>query len=280
MRIAYVVLHYQTIEETKQCVESILKVLSPEDCIVVVDNGSPNGSGIKIKELFGKVDQVEVIISEKNLGFAKGNNIGYFYAKYTHKADIIILLNNDTIIGQDDFRQKLISDYQKYKFDIAGPKILQRDGSVNTSSPCKPVHTTYIRAKVGQIINIVRLAISYLDLDLLFERIENSGKSGSNCCIEYSEDVQISGSCIILAPNYIKMFEGLNPDTFMYLEEIILYVRAQKYHLRIAYDPSIEIIHLEDAATNAIYSGKMRAKRQFKYKCQRQSFRVLLSELQ
>ncbi|EMF0409107.1 glycosyltransferase, partial [Enterococcus faecium] len=72
--IGFEVLHYETINETIQCVESILSnVINP--VIVVVDNASSNNSGNELIEKFKSYDNVFVLINEKNLGFAKGNNI-------------------------------------------------------------------------------------------------------------------------------------------------------------------------------------------------------------
>ncbi|UXD44446.1 glycosyltransferase [Enterococcus faecium] len=78
--IGFEVLHYETINETIQCVESILSnVINP--VIVVVDNASSNNSGNELIEKFKSYDNVFVLINEKNLGFAKGNNIGYKFCE-------------------------------------------------------------------------------------------------------------------------------------------------------------------------------------------------------
>ena len=61
----------------------------------------------------------------------------------------------------------------------------------------------------------------------------------------------------------------------MYLEEIILYMRAYRAGLKIVYDP----VHLEDAATLATFQGKTGKSRRFKYRCQMHSFKVLLEEI-
>lgn len=280
MKIGYIVLHYQTLEETQNCVASIINILTPEDCIIIVDNCSPNKTGKQLKALYKENCQIEVIISEQNLGFAKGNNLGFYNAKYKQKCEFIVLLNNDTLIKQENFRSILLSNYQKYGYDIVGPKVLQKNGEVNTSTPAKPIHISLQRAKVGQLSNLLRLLLSYVNLDVAFSKIfDKSNISNCDLSLSYSENVQISGCCFIFSKRYIEMFDGLNPETFMYLEEILLYIRAKNKNLKIAYDPELEVIHLEDVATNDLFKGKTRKKRQFKYKCQMRSFKVLLREI-
>ena len=78
---AFVVLQYCAMQETLNCIESIKKYCDDNYIIVVVDNGSPNGVGEKIKSICENDDKCVVIVNENNLGFAKGNNVGFRYAK-------------------------------------------------------------------------------------------------------------------------------------------------------------------------------------------------------
>ena len=78
--IVFVVLHYKVFEETRKCILSLLK-LQGDKRIVIVDNHSPNNSGRKLVEEYKNMPEVKVIITQYNLGFACGNNIGYQFAK-------------------------------------------------------------------------------------------------------------------------------------------------------------------------------------------------------
>ena len=65
--------------------------------ILVVDNGSNDGSVGYLKKLFkGKID---LIINSNNYGFSKGNNIGIKYA-LEHGSEYLFLINNDTILHE------------------------------------------------------------------------------------------------------------------------------------------------------------------------------------
>ena len=279
VKIGYVILHYQAWKETIDCVESIKKIREKTDIILIIDNHSPNHSGEILREEYLNEEGVLVIINSKNEGFAKGNNVGYIIAKQEYHCDFIVMLNNDILLKQQDFRNKLITAYEKYHFAVMGPKILQKDGTVNISSPAVPVHTNVVRARIGQISNGVRYILAVLGLDVLFGQIVDKKAESSNLVNTFQEDVQLSGCFWIFSQDYINLFDGINPGTFMYLEEILLYIRVKKAGLKMVYNPELEIIHLEDAATLETFKGKTKKARMFKYRCQMQSFKVLIDEL-
>ena len=125
--IVFVVLHYNNLKETEKCVASLKKYLSNSNVhVVIVDNGSTVNTLDKLKKQ-NKNSQIHYIISKKNLGFSRGNNLGFKYAKTKLNANIIVLTNNDTWFEQKDFIDVLLTHY-KNGFDVAGPKILTNSG--------------------------------------------------------------------------------------------------------------------------------------------------------
>ena len=126
----FVILHYLTIEDTTNCIESIRnKCCNYEYKIIVIDNASPNNSGKTLEKLYKKDKDIKVIINKENLGFAKGNNIGFKIAKQ-EGADFIILCNNDTELIQENFLELIIQEYEKSSFAVLGPKIILKDGEM------------------------------------------------------------------------------------------------------------------------------------------------------
>lgn len=280
IKIGYIVLHYQTVDETLECVEALKKISKEKDIIIIVDNHSPNESGKLLCHKFQYDTNIKIILNSENLGFARGNNVGFLEAKYNYHCDFILMLNNDTLVLQEDFREKIISAYEKWHFAVMGPKILQKDGTVNKCSPTMPIHTTLRRARIGQLSNYIRFVLSIFSLDAIFGQLVDkmpADKGYSDCC---QEDVQISGCCFIFSKEYIDRFEGLNSETFMYLEEIILYMRIKKEGLKMIYNPELEIVHLEDMATRELLGESPVKQRRFKYKCQMRSFRALIKEIE
>lgn len=274
MHITFVVLHYLTLSDTVECVESILNMDYDKFSIVVVDNGSPNDSGIALKEKYKDNSLVNIIISEENLGFAKGNNIGYRYAKYSKNSDFIILINNDTVIKQKDFCVRLVADFKCYKFDIAGPKIISLIDKKN-QNPVPKIF--YDKFQVKKFIRKFKLLLimNYIGVDSSFETLMKKIKGKNKKNIREVKDIQLHGSCIIFSENYINKHEGLYDKTFMYMEECILKYIADRDNLTMKYLDNIIIYHKEDSSTNAFLKNNLR-KRRFYYKNSLESCNLLL----
>ena len=90
-------------EDTIKCLRSLQKVyknLSGEGFglnLVLIDNASSDDTAVAVRKEF---PQVKIFENEKNLGFARGNNIAIKYA-LKQGADYVMLLNNDTLIEND-----------------------------------------------------------------------------------------------------------------------------------------------------------------------------------
>src|SRR5512141_3354906 len=83
-------------EDTEDCLQSLLPVVSEQIRVLVVDNGSTDGTPENVRRCF---PQFEVHENGNNLGFPAGNNVGIRHA-LAAGADYVILLNNDTVVGR------------------------------------------------------------------------------------------------------------------------------------------------------------------------------------
>ena len=120
----FVILHYNSFEDTVACIDSILNnQFQDKFSIVVVDNNSQNMSGKDLIIRYEKNQEVKIILNESNFGFSKGNNIGCAYAIETFHPDFLCVLNNDTFINDPDFISKIRETYNREKFDALGPKV-------------------------------------------------------------------------------------------------------------------------------------------------------------
>lgn len=98
----------------KRCLDSLAKIDYPRWELIVVDNGSSDGS---VEFLKSRV--LKLIENETNLGFAKANNQGYQKAKGKY----ILLLNNDTKV-MPDFLSKLVAPMEEdTSIGVIQPKI-------------------------------------------------------------------------------------------------------------------------------------------------------------
>jgi GT2 family glycosyltransferase len=94
--LSIVLLCFNHLEYTKQCIESILKNTTNKNYeLIIVNNGSTDGTNKYLNDIENRNTNVKVIHNIFNLGFSKGMNMGVKYSigKY------LILLNNDTIVN-------------------------------------------------------------------------------------------------------------------------------------------------------------------------------------
>lgn len=89
-----IVLVLNQLDHTRQCVDSLFADNSAPFELIMVDNGSTDGTGAYLQELQRKHPGVRVITNRSNRGFAAGNNQGLTLAR----GDAVVLLNNDTIV--------------------------------------------------------------------------------------------------------------------------------------------------------------------------------------
>jgi GT2 family glycosyltransferase/2-polyprenyl-3-methyl-5-hydroxy-6-metoxy-1,4-benzoquinol methylase len=85
-----IVLTYNQLRYTRQCIDSVLRHTDPPYELILVDNGSTDGTPDYLRSIRG----AKVVLNGENLGFAAGNNQGLALAT----GDNIVLLNNDAVV--------------------------------------------------------------------------------------------------------------------------------------------------------------------------------------
>ncbi|MEW5871901.1 MAG: glycosyltransferase [Chloroflexota bacterium] len=96
-KIYAVLLTYNHYEDTFECLQSLHAIQTPELTIVLVDNGSTDGTPGNVRRDF---PEVQVIENGQNLGVPAGYNVGFQYA-LQNEATYILMLNNDTVVAPD-----------------------------------------------------------------------------------------------------------------------------------------------------------------------------------
>jgi GT2 family glycosyltransferase len=124
-RICIVVLNWNGLADTQECLHSLLKVTHPSREVILVDNASSGDDVRQLTDEFG--DSIRIIRNEKNYGFAGGNNIGIKYALNHLSPDYVFLLNNDTVVAPDFLDQMVEAAESNPKAGILGPKIFYYD---------------------------------------------------------------------------------------------------------------------------------------------------------
>ena len=119
MRTLIVVLNWNSRDMTKECIQSLVAMQGDSFRILVVDNGSRDGSVEYLRETF---PQIDVIANGRNLGFAAGCNVGMKRA-VAENFEYVLLVNNDTICDPDMLRELLKQVDESSKVGIVSPKI-------------------------------------------------------------------------------------------------------------------------------------------------------------
>ncbi len=94
-RVWAVVLHYRLWQETVECVRSLFESGYPNLCVLVVDNGSADGSAVELARHLD--DRAELLPLPENRLFGGGMNAGLVRA-LEQGADWLLILNNDTLV--------------------------------------------------------------------------------------------------------------------------------------------------------------------------------------
>lgn len=286
-KIVFLILHYYTIDDTIKCVNSIKSNIDADNYeIVIVDNASPNDTGKELEELYKDNDKIHVLINNKNLGFAQGNNIGFKYAKDKLKADFIVMQNNDTYLIQKDFYNTILNEYNESNFGVLGPKIILKNNKINgiyTKLPTiKEQERKLLILKILYMVNLFNIEHIFLKTKNLLKKILKKNtiqpKVDEELSNQRQKNIILHGCCLIFSPKYIELFDGLDDRTFLYCEEELLFIRLMNNDLVSIYNPQLLIFHNEDAATNAITRTK-RKKAIFTYKNLIKSNKILLEEL-
>lgn len=295
MKIGFVILHYNAIQETMDCVKSIEEKLDERDFhIVIVDNASLNGTGKKLQEMYQNNDNITVICNQENLGFARGNNVGYKYAKEELSCEFVCVMNNDTLVIQDDFFATIMEEYERSHFGVLGPRIILKNGQDNQLYVKLPSlefmrsELKYTRKNIflmrwhlDHFVTAYKLTRNFVRKLLHLPKILRLGEYFSNEGTDIRHDNLILHGCLLIfSPEYAKIYdEAFHPDTFLYREEDLLYLRCKKAELPMIYNPRLLIKHLEDASTETIVK-KNRAKIVFQMKHQVKSIGILIKEME
>lgn len=252
--VCFVILHYNTIYETINCITSILELDNANDSrIIIVDNASPNKTGKMLVEKYSEYKNVDVLLMENNDGFSAGNNAGCAYAISKWNPDFLVVANNDIEFCQKDFITKIVDEYEKNPFAVLGPDIY---------APVRGVHQSPMgknppdKKRVSRTIVLNQLVlwvypVLYPVMRSYFRNMEIPVQAEEYS--SYQENVCLMGACMVYSKKYMdarnKIFE---PETKFYYEEYIQMLWCLKHKKKIIYQPGIMVYHMEGKATETV----------------------------
>ncbi|MDX1520295.1 MAG: glycosyltransferase family 2 protein [Anaerolineae bacterium] len=123
MELAVIILKWNAVADTIQCVRQISEWQEPQPAIIVVDNASGDNSPEVIRRA---CPRVHLICNKENLGFAGGNNRGIQTA-LEMGAQSILLLNNDAAISHRDALKLIETLNSDPRIGCVGPLLFDAD---------------------------------------------------------------------------------------------------------------------------------------------------------
>lgn len=211
-KVFIIVLNWNGYKDTIQCIESLQKITYANYKILLVDNGSTDGSQQILKDKFPHLPLIE---NTKNLGFATGNNIGINLA-LEENADYVLLLNNDTIVDED-FLGELVA-YAEANKDVAAlnPKIYYYDS---------PDKVWFDGSKVNLWTGT-------------FKHIHSDNQNGEALEVGYAV-----GCALLMRTAVIREIGLLDDNFFAFCEDVDWSIRAKKQGYRCVCVPKSKIWH-------------------------------------
>jgi GT2 family glycosyltransferase len=209
-----IVLNWNGIDDTLECLRSLARVDYPACEIVVVDNGSRTSPRQTILEEFPAVTYLE---TGRNLGYAGGNNVGMRHA-LRRGHDYVLVLNNDTVVEPDVLRRAVAVAETDPAIGVLSVQIMSWNDHALTWIAYGEV--TYHQG-------LVRL-IGYLSRKRYDEQ----------------KDVQwVPGTAMLFRRRALETVGLFDEEFFAYHEDVDWCTAARRHGFRVVYAPVARIYH-------------------------------------
>jgi len=231
--LSIIILSYNTKDLTIQCAESVAKQYKKELEeknleIIVVDNNSKDDSVSQILNLKSEISNLKVVLNKKNVGFARGCNIGAKAAEGKY----ILFLNSDTQVEDNGFLSMVEFLEKNPNVAILGGKLHSADGSAQPSC--------------GKFYDLFNLVIMLLGLERL-----GFLRSSPN---KIQKVDWVSGACMMVKGDVFKKLAGFDEKLFMYMEDMEICYRAKKLGFSTYFYPNLKLGHQSLGSSNRTFA--------------------------
>jgi GT2 family glycosyltransferase len=221
VELSICILSWNTCQLLEDCLRSLYADPAARHWqVIVVDNDSADASAQMVAAQF---PQVELIRSERNLGFAGGNNL----AISTATAPVLLLLNSDTRVPVGALSRLLATLSDQPATGVVGPRLENADGDLEYSCGRAP----------GLLPEIVH--------KLLLHRVFPYFKFGCWHHEQQRDVGWVTGACIMVRRTAIDAAGPLDDAMFMCYEDLEWCMRLKASGWRIVYEPASIVTHLE-----------------------------------
>lgn len=275
-----VILNYNNYEDTFNCIESIEQFNTAPIKFFIVDNASSREGTVETMDNYFKQkfanDYIRVssnekndkvaplltfIVSDRNGGYAQGNNYGLKFAYNDPEIEYIMILNNDVLFIEDIILPLIENIGRLPNCGIVSPLLYKKDLK-GLDYNCARCSMSFRQA----ILLNLTMGKPWFGIKKRIDDEQYILKKHPNAITrDFVEIDYPSGSCMIAAKSLWQSIDGFDPNTFLYYEEAILYSKITdigRYNYLI---PSLKCIHLGASSTSQSISP-MQTKLSFKSK--------------
>lgn len=265
MITSLLILNFNNVKDTINCIESIECYNTAPIKYIVVDNGSSKPGVVdelhvfferrfsqnyckydyEIGEKPSRLPYLSFVVSKTNDGYAQGNNKGLEYAYNDNEVDKVLIINNDVLFIEDIIPQLAHTVDENEDCAVISPLLLKKDG----------VSIDYNCARLAPSVWQVLLPYFFMYKDfagVLTRRKKELQILRKNPILAAESMVPIelpSGSCMMIDKKLMKQVDGFDPNTFLYYEENILYKKFSKLGKKSYLIPKLKCIHLGASTT-------------------------------
>lgn len=234
MDLSIIIVSYNVKDFLRGAIASVRRSLMAggiEGEILVVDNNSTDGSAAMIRFEF---PEVQLFALDENIGFGRANNL----ALKSANGNFLLLLNPDTIVGEETLREMLDFMRSHPEAGLAGCKLLNGDGTFQLSCrrgfPTPWASFTKLFGLASLFPNsklFARYNLTYLPINATYE-VDALG-----------------GAFMMLSRETWNVTKGFDEDFFMYGEDIDLCYRAKQAGFKVYYVHSTATVHFKGEST-------------------------------
>jgi GT2 family glycosyltransferase/glycosyltransferase involved in cell wall biosynthesis len=233
--IDIVIVNFNSTDFLLKCLESVYEALGDYPATVRIQD---NASSDRIHRITERFPAVILTRNERNIGFASAVNQGLQQSTSPY----VILLNPDSYVLKDFFCNILSFMERNPQIGIAGPRILDRDGSVQGSARAFPTALTSLFGRAS----------------LLTRLFPNNPITSANLLTRHCDGVNpmevdwVSGACMIVRKKAIDAVGVFDERFFMYWEDADWCRRMRDSGWQVVYFPQASVVHYVGGSSNQL----------------------------
>lgn len=228
LAIAVAVVSFNTREVLERCLHSVMAARPAQ--VVVVDNGSTDGSGELVETTF---PAARLIVNARNRGYGAAANQAFAACD----APAVLLLNSDTVLAPDALPAlgRYLADHPRA--GVVGPLLANADGSLQPSTHPLPSVADLVMGDTG-LHRLVRRT------PWLRERFLRTWSHENARRVPW-----VIGAALAIRRRAFEAVGGFDEDYFMYWEEVDLSRRLARAGFETHFAPVTTVLHLGAVST-------------------------------